>query len=108
MLYNIDALPKCIEFNGNWYTLNMHVTAFNKLCTSYKYIGGPNAAHERKIEYNILSQVVEPDADIEKIFYPDVKVTDIVDVPDYEWAFQVLSDRLDNAIVTKDVKVIYK
>lgn len=104
-MINIDSLPKCIEFNGNWYTLNMHVTAFNKLCTSYKYIGGPMAAHERKIEYNILSQVVEPNMD--KNIVSSNEVTDIVDVPTTEISFEILQNRLNNAIENKIIKVIY-
>ena len=60
-MINIDSLPKSIERNGEIYTLDMHVTMWNKLCVSYKYSGGPKDATEKKIEYFILSQVVEPD-----------------------------------------------
>lgn len=103
-MINIDSLPKSIEYNGNIYMLDLHITAWNKLCVSYKYEGGPKRAIEKKIEYFILSQVVEPDC--KEVRHTD-KVIGIVDVKSWEQAFDVLSDRLNTALANEHVK-IYK
>lgn len=103
-MVNIDSLPKSIEYNGNVYMLDLHITAWNKLCVSYKYEGGSKRAIEKKIEYFILSQVVEPDC--KEIRQTD-KVIDIVDVKSWEQAFDVLSARLNTALANGRVK-IYK
>ena len=99
-MVNIDSLPKSIEYNGNVYMLNMHVTAWNKLCICYQYIFGPKDALEKKIEYSILSQVVEPDC--KEVRHTD-EVIDIVDVKTWDEGFETLSDRvyaaLDNGII---------
>ena len=103
-MINIDSLPKSIEYNGNVYMLNMHVTAWNKLCICYQYIFGPKDALEKKIEYSILSQVVEPDC--KGVRYTD-EVTDIVDVKSWGEGFEVLSDRV-YAALDKGVIKLYK
>ena len=103
-MINIDSLPKSIEYNGNVYMFDLHVTVWNKLCVSYKYEGGPKRAIGNKIEYFILSQVVEPDC--KEIVYSD-NVTDIVDVRSWELAFSVLSARINAALTDGTVK-IYK
>jgi hypothetical protein len=99
-MVNIDSLPKSIEYNDNVYVLNMHVTAWNKLCICYQYIFGPKDALEKKIEYSILSQVVEPDC--KEVRHTD-EVIDIVDVKSWDEGFETLSDRvytaLDNGII---------
>lgn len=108
-MVNIDKLPKSIKYNGNVYFLDLHVTAWNKLCVSYKYEGGPKRAIEKKIERFILSQVVEPGMnwdDIPIIEIPS-KVTDIFDVPDYDFAFTYLDVRLKKALRENSVK-LYK
>ena len=105
-MVNIDTLPKCIEFNDDWYSLNLHVTAFNKLCISYQYMGGARRALDNKKEYNILSQVVEPDM-THDINYTN-EVTGIVDVPNYEIGFNILSTRLNMALSENKVTIIYK
>lgn len=101
-MVNIDSLPKSIEYNGNVYMLNMHVTAWNKLCVCYQYIFGPKDALEKKIEYSILSQVVEPDC--KEVKQTD-EVIDIVDVRTWEKAFDTLASRLYAAIDNGVVKV---
>ena len=103
-MINVDSLPKSIEYNGNVYMLDLHITAWNKLCVSYKYEGGSKRAIEEKIEYFILSQVVEPDC--KEIRQTD-EVIDIVDVRTWEEAFDVLSARLNTALANGRVK-IYK
>ena len=101
-MINIDSLPKSIEYNGNVYMLDLHITAWNKLCVSYKYEGGSKRAIEKKIEYFILSQVVEPDC--KEIRQTD-EVIDIVDVRTWEEAFDTLGSRLYAAIDKGTVKV---
>ena len=103
-MINIDSLPKSIEYNGEVYMLDMHVTMWNKLCVSYKYSGGPRNAMEKKVEYFILSQVVEPDRVSPN--YTD-EIIGIVDVKSWEQAFSVLSARLNTALADGRVK-IYK
>lgn len=103
-MVNIDSLPKSIEYNGNVYMLHMHVTAWNKLCICYQYIFGPKDALERKIEYSILSQVVEPDC--KEVRHTD-EVIDIVDVKSWDKGFEVLSDRVCTAL-DKGVIKLYK
>lgn len=103
-MVNIDSLPKSIEYNGNVYMLHMHVTAWNKLCICYQYIFGPKDALERKIEYSILSQVVEPDC--KEVRHTD-EVIDIVDVKSWDEGFEVLSDRVCTAL-DKGVIKLYK
>ena len=101
-MINVDSLPKSIEYNGNVYMLDLHVTAWNKLCVSYKYEGGSARAIQKKIEYFILSQVVEPDC--KEIRQTD-KVIDIVDVRTWEEAFDTLGNRIYAAIDNGAVKV---
>lgn len=103
-MINIDSLPKSIEYNGNVYMLDLHITAWNKLCVSYKYEGGPKDAMEKKIEYFILSQVVEPDC--KEVRHTD-EVVDIVDVRSWDEGFETLSDRVYTAL-DKGVVKLYK
>lgn len=101
-MINVDSLPKSIEYNGNIYMLDLHITAWNKLCVCYQYIFGPKDALDKKIEYSILSQVVEPDC--KEIRQTD-KAIDIVDVRTWEEAFDTLASRLYAAIDNGTVKV---
>lgn len=101
-MINVDSLPKSIDYNGNIYMLDLHITAWNKLCVCYQYIFGPKDALDKKIEYSILSQVVEPDC--KEIRQTD-EVIDIVDVRTWEEAFDTLGGRLYAAIDKGTVKV---
>ena len=103
-MVNIDSLPKSIEYNGNVYMLDLHITAWNKLCVCYQYIFGPKDALEKKIEYSVLSQVVEPDC--KEIRQTD-EVIDIVDVRTWEEAFDTLGSRL-YAAIDKGTGKVYK
>ena len=103
-MVNIDSLPKSIEYNDNVYMLNMHVTAWNKLCICYQYIFGPKDALEKKIEYSILSQVVEPDC--KEVRHTD-EVIDIVDAKSWDEGFEVLSNRVYTAL-DKGIIKLYK
>lgn len=103
-MINVDSLPKSIEYNGNIYMLDLHITAWNKLCICYQYIFGPKDALEKKIEYSILSQVVEPDC--KEVRHTD-EVIDIVDVRSWDEGFETLSDRV-YAAMDKGVVKLYK
>ena len=108
-MVNIDSLPKSIEYNGNIYMLDLHITAWNKLCVCYKYEVGSGSFAEciRKdpnFQHLILSQVVEPDC--KEIMHTD-DVTDIVDVGNWEDAFVVLEDRI-RAALDKGIVKLYK
>ena len=103
-MVNIDSLPKSIKYNGEVYFLHLGVTAWNKIVVCYQYAFSPREAMEKKIEYSILSQVVEPD-NISPNYSNNVE--DIVDVKSTELAFNVLSARLNTAISNNLVE-LYK
>ena len=103
-MINIDSFPKSIKYNGNVYFLHLGVTAWNKILVCYQYAFSPLEAMEKKIEYSILSQVVEPDNASPN--YSN-NVEDIIDVKSTELAFNVLSARLNTALANEQVK-IYK
>jgi len=101
-MVNIDSLPKSIKYNGNLYFIHLGVTAWNKILVCYQYAFSCHEAIEKKIEYSILSQVVEPDC--KGIRLTD-DVTDIVDVMTSEEAFNTLESRLYAAIDNGRVEV---
>ena len=103
-MVNIDSLPKSIKYNGNLYFLHLGVTAWNKIVVCYQYACSPREAIEKKIEYSILSQVVEPE-NVSPNYSNNVE--DIVDVNSTEMAFNVLSARL-NAAVSNNFVELYK
>ena len=104
-MVNIETLPRLIKVidTGNWYNLEMHVTAWNKLCVCYKLTD--KWTMDNDMFYHILSNVVEPEME------GDVKyskfMTDIVDVPNIEWAFNILSTRLNDAISEGKIEVLH-
>lgn len=103
-MINIDSLPKSIKYNGNIYFLHLGVTAWNKIVVCYQYAFSPREAMEKKIEYSILAQVVEPN-NVSPNYSNNVE--DIVDVNSTEIAFNVLSTRL-NAAVSNNFVELYK
>ena len=103
-MVNIDSLPKSIKYNGNLYFLHLGVTAWNKIVVCYQYAFSPREAIEKKIEYSILSQVVEPE-NVSPNYSNNVE--DIVDVNSTEMAFNVLSARLNAAVSNNSVE-LYK
>jgi len=103
-MVNIDSLPKSIKYNGNIYFLHLGVTAWNKIVVCYQYAFSPREAIEKKIEYSILSQVVEPD-NVSPNYSNNVE--DIVDVKSTELAFNVLSARLNTAF-SNNIVELYK
>ena len=103
-MVNIDSLPKSIKYNGEVYFLHLGVTAWNKIVVCYQYAFGPLEAMEKKIEYSILSQVVERD-NVSPNYSNNVE--DIVDVKSTELAFNILSARLNTAL-SNNIVELYK
>lgn len=103
-MINIDSLPKSIKYKGEVYFLHLGVTAWNKIVVCYQYAFSPREAMEKKIEYSILSQVVEVDNVVPNYSFD---VEDIVDVNSTEMAFNILSSRITTAISNNIVK-LYK
>ena len=95
-MVNIETLPRLIEVVGTpyWYNLTVHVTAWNKLCVGYRLVD--KWALENSDLYYLFSCVVEPDMD-HSIEYTDNN-KQIVDVPSFEMAVNVLSVRVNKAI----------
>ena len=60
-MVNIETLPRLIKViaTGEWYNLEMHVTAWNKLCVCYKLTDKWTIDNDKF--YHILSNVVEPE-----------------------------------------------
>lgn len=104
-MINIDNLPKVIERCGDnkLFALNMHITAWNKLCVCYKETFKEDGPF---VNPHIFSQVVEPDMEGE-IRYSDFSDR-IIDVPTFEAAVNTLSARLNKALSNETFKVKYK
>lgn len=104
-MVNIESLPRLIKViaTGKLYNLQMHVTAWNKLCVCYKLIDKWTTENDKI--FHILSNVVEPGMG------NDVKysnnIYDIVDVPIIDWAYNTLSTRLNTAIANGEIEVIH-
>lgn len=103
-MVNIENLPIVISLNGDLYALNLHVTAWNKLCVGYQYVGSVKRALELKKEYNIFSSVVEPDMGDKPIVYSK-DVTHITDVPNIKMGWNVLAARINTALADETIKV---
>ena len=103
-MINIDSLPKCIKYNDEVYFLHLGITAWNKILVCYQYAFGPLEAMEKKIEYSILSQVVESD-NVSSNYSNNVE--DIVDVNSTEMAFNILSSRITTAL-SNNIVELYK
>jgi len=98
----LEKFPKVIERDGKLYSLDVHITAWNKLCVSYKTMF-KNSTFE---ETYIFSQVVEPEM-TKKVREPEV-FNDIIDVPTYSKALSVLNKRIDNALKTEEITIYHK
>lgn len=104
-MVNIETLPRLIKViaTGEWYNLEMHVTAWNKLCVCYKLTDKWTIDNDKF--YHILSNVVEPEMEGD-VNYSKF-ITDVVDVPNIEWAFNILSTRLNEAISEGKIEVLH-
>ncbi len=101
-MVNFETLPRCISFLGRTYTLNVHITAWNKICVSYQLLDKPTV--ENSMYYNVFSQVVEPD--MGEIKYSENPL-DIVDVPSFEMAVNVISARINSAISENKIEILH-
>jgi len=104
-MVNIESLPRLIKViaTDKWYTLQMHVTAWNKLCVCYKLTD--KWTMENDNIFRILSNVVEPDMGND-IKYSN-NIYDVVDVPNIDWAYNTLSTRLNTAIGNGEIEVLH-
>ena len=96
---NIESLPKNSEVNGVVLSLAMHVTAWNKLCLCYKPIF---KGHNDSDKY-VLSQVVEPEMTANPEF--SECIWDIVDVPTFDKAVEMMSIRIKDALANNKISV---
>ena len=94
----IDTLPKVIVHENEPYSLSMHVTAWNKLCLCYKKMF-PSRDLKDSFNDTIFSQVVENNIFIVPEF--SECVYDIVDVPCFEIAVDMLWRRIKDAFSRK-------
>ena len=90
-MLRIDTLPKVVVCENEPYSLSMHVTAWGKLCLCYKKMF-PSRELKDNFKETIFSQVVEPDMTAKPEF--SECVYDIVDVPDFERAVDMLAFRV--------------
>lgn len=109
-MINIELLPKAIEYNDKHYSLQLHVTAWNKLCVCYKSmfkIDDP-FSHETMLFSEVVEkQMSKDEVDVE--FYRDQLLPgDVADVPDIETAFEILKVRLDASLERKETKIVYE
>lgn len=102
-MVNFDLLPKIIKFNGNHYSIHVHVTAWGKLCVCYQLEA--QSTIENSMFYTIYSQVVEPKMSGDIKYYSHSE--DIIDVPTFEMAVNVLSTRVNTAIANGEIEVIH-
>lgn len=87
----IDTLPKIVVCENEPYSLSMHVTAWGKLCLCYKKMF-PSMELKDNLKNTIFSQVVEPDMTAKPEF--SECIYDIVDVPDFEQAVNMIWKRI--------------
>ena len=84
-MVTINDLPKIIEISDEQYNLSLHITAWNKVCVSYKSI-------KDSLNPYILSSVVEED---KMINIPnDGLYSTIVDAPTLDIAIIILYARV--------------
>lgn len=109
-MINIESLPKVIEYNDNHYSLQLHVTAWNKLCVCYKSMFKIDDPFSNKT--TLFSEVVEKQMSKDKVdieFYRDhLNPVNTADVPDIETAFEILKVRLDASLERKETKIAYE
>lgn len=82
---SIETLPISIERNGSIYTLNVYVTAWNKLCVAYRNI----MRHTDKY----CSVVVEPDNYSSK---PNIENDSIGNARNLDEAIEMIKEYIEN------------
>ena len=99
----VEELPKNLlvdqDGKGGFYQLRMHVTADNKLCLCYSKITSIALDKDRLI----LSQVVEPEMAAKPEF--SECIYDIVDVPTFDKAVEMLKKRVNEALASNEVSI---
>ena len=103
-MYKIEQLPKSILVDNEPYSLSLHVTAWNKFCLCYKKMF-PSKDVSASFKSTIFSQVVEPDM-TEKPEFSEC-IYDIVDVPNFNEAVNMMNVRLNDAISNNKI-TLYK
>lgn len=99
-MYKIEQLPKSILVNNEPYSLSLHVTAWNKLCLCYKKMF-PSKDISNSFNLIIFSQVVESDMTAKPEF--SECIYDIVDVPNFNEAVDMMIARINDAICIKKI-----
>lgn len=85
---SIEELPKVIKYNNKYYALNVHITAWGKLCICYKEF------FERRGE-SILSCIVEDKTKLVE------NIDDIASSIDFERALTITKLRLQKHNITE-------
>jgi hypothetical protein len=99
-MIRIEDLPKVIEYKDKLWSLNVHVTAWNKLCISYH-------VQEEVKPFDtvfLFSEVIEPG--MKKHVLRTDNPEDIVDVKHFPSALNTLKTRLERALETGVVKEV--
>ena len=97
----IETLPKTVIYDGQAYFLNLHVTAWGKLCVSYKGIDrGADGCYP-----NIFSTVVEGESKKAPHLEGADWVEGITDSKDLDDAVTITKVRIDNACANNFVEV---
>ena len=94
-MYKIEQLPKSILVDNEPYSLSLHVTVWNKLCLCYKKMF-PSKDISDSFKSTIFSQVVESDMTAKPEF--SECIYDIVDVPNFNEAVDMMIVRINDAI----------
>lgn len=91
-MHKIETLPREIKYNGKYYFLSVHVTAWGKLCVGYKVMD------ERVMEDRfILSNVIETNFSTSYPYNPH-GINDIFDVDNFNNAVEMLEKRVNDAL----------
>lgn len=91
-MHKIETLPREIKYNGKYYFLNVHITAWGKLCVGYKIMD------VREMEYvYILSNVICEKTQYSPQYNP-LGINDIMDVDNFNDAVEMLEKRVNDAL----------
>lgn len=91
-MHKIETLPREIKYNGKYYFLNVHITAWGKLCVGYTVLDVRVTE-----DIHILSNVIEEKENVIMYFIPK-DVTDIMNVTNFDDAVDTLEIRVNDAI----------
>lgn len=97
-MHKIETLPREIKYNGKYYLLSVHVTAWGKLCVGYKVLDARVTE-----DIHILSHVIE-DKENATMYYPK-DVTDIMNVMNFDDAVETLEIRVNEAIKLGQIEI---